>query len=107
MALWLLTCLVFVTGVAVLRNYFELVDNSGDSSAYMAVASAIRHWNFHGLVVKHFWGLPYAMAALSLLTGVSDRTALLLIFIHVFWKRSSARYRSLTSRTRKPKTGFR
>ena len=79
MALWLLTCLVFVTGVAVLRNYFELVDNSGDSSAYMAVASAIRHWNFHGLVVKHFWGLPYAMAALSLLTGVSDRTALLLI----------------------------
>jgi len=79
MALWLVTCLVFVTGVAVLRNYFELVDNSGDSSAYMAVASAIRHWNFHGLVVKHFWGLPYAMAALSLLTGASDRTALLLI----------------------------
>ena len=48
MALWLVTCLVFVTGVAVLRNYFELVDNSGDSSAYMAVASAIRQWNFHG-----------------------------------------------------------
>jgi hypothetical protein len=63
----------------VLRNYFQLVNNSGDSSAYMAVASAIRHWNFQGLTVKHFWGLPYAMAAFSLLTGVSERTALLLI----------------------------
>ncbi len=79
LALWLVTCVVFVTCVAVVRNYFELVDNSGDCSAYMAVASAIRHWNFHGLVVKQFWGLPYAMAALSLLTGLSDRTALLLI----------------------------
>src|SRR6266576_3751709 len=31
MALWLVTCLVFVTSVAMLRNYFELADNSGDS----------------------------------------------------------------------------
>ena len=79
MALWLVTCLVFVTCVSMLHNYFALVDNSGDSSAYMAVASAIRHWNFHGLMVKQFWGLPYAIAALSRLTSVSDRTALLLI----------------------------
>jgi len=79
LALWVLTCVVFVTCVAVLHNYFALVDNSGDSSAYMVVASAIRRWNFHGLMVKHFWGLPYAMAALSRLTGLSDRTALLLI----------------------------
>jgi hypothetical protein len=79
MALWFVSCLVFVTFVAVLRNYLELVDNSGDCSAYIAVASAIRHWNFHGLMVKHFWGLPYAMAVLSLLTGVRDETALVLI----------------------------
>jgi hypothetical protein len=79
LALWLVTCLVFVAGVAVLRNYLALVDNSGDCSAYMTVASAISHWNFHGLMVKQFWGLPYAMAALSCLTGVSGRTALLLI----------------------------
>ncbi|PYX31624.1 MAG: hypothetical protein DMG80_10070 [Acidobacteria bacterium] len=78
-ALWFVTCLVFVTFVAVLRNFFQLVNDSGDSSAYMAVASAIRHWNFQGLTVKHFWGLPYAMAAFSLLTGVSERTALLVI----------------------------
>ncbi|HMK23250.1 MAG TPA: hypothetical protein VK466_13015 [Terriglobales bacterium] len=45
----------------------------------MILAAAIRHWDFQGLVVKQFWGLPYAMAALSKLTGVSDRTALLAI----------------------------
>ena len=77
--LWLMTCLIFVACIAALRNYFALVDNSGDCSAYMAVASAIRHWNFHSLMVKQFWGLPYSMAALSLATGVGDRTALMLI----------------------------
>lgn len=77
--LWLMTCLIFVACIAPLRNYFALVDNSGDCSAYMAVASAIRHWNFHSLMVKQFWGLPYSMAALSLATGVGDRTALMLI----------------------------
>jgi hypothetical protein len=77
--LWLFTCLVFVAVVARLYNYFALVDNSGDCSAYMAIASAIRHWNFHGLTVKQFWGLPYAMAALCFSIGVSERTALLLI----------------------------
>ncbi len=79
MMLWLFTCLLFVAVVARFCNYFALVDNSGDCSAYMAIASAIRHWDFHGLTVKQFWGLPYAMAALCLSIGVSERTALLLI----------------------------
>jgi hypothetical protein len=77
--LWLMTCFIFVACIAPLCDYFALVDNSGDCSAYMAVAAAIRHWNFHGLMVKQFWGLPYAMAVLSLVTGMSDRTALMLI----------------------------
>jgi hypothetical protein len=77
--LWLLTCLIFVAVVVPLCNYFTLVDNFGDCSAYMAVASAIRHWDFHGLFVKQFWALPYTMAVLSLSMGVSERTALLLI----------------------------
>ncbi len=72
-------CVLFVAFVALCRNYFAAVDNFGDSSAYMALASAIRHWDFHGIVIKQFWGLPYAMAALSGATGISDRTALLLI----------------------------
>jgi hypothetical protein len=81
LALWLATGVIFVVGIASLTNYFALVDNFGDSSAYMTVASDIRGWNFHGLAVKQFWGLPYAMAALSRLTGVSDRTALLLVCV--------------------------
>jgi hypothetical protein len=45
------------------------------------LASAIRHWNFRGIVVKQFWGLPYAMAALSTVTRISDRTSLLAISV--------------------------
>jgi hypothetical protein len=69
---------LFVFAVALARNYAAAVDNFGDGSAYMSLASAIRHWDFHGIVIKQFWGLPYAMAALSKLTGLSDRTTLLL-----------------------------
>jgi hypothetical protein len=81
LVLWLLTCAIFIAGLAALTNYFSLVDNFGDSSAYMGIASAIRRWDFHGLAVKQFWGLPYAMAVLSRLTGVSDRTALLIVCV--------------------------
>jgi hypothetical protein len=77
--LWLATCVIFVAAVAALKNYFAFVDDFADSSAYMSVASAIRRWDFHGLTIKQFWGLPYAMAFLSRVTGISDRTALLLI----------------------------
>jgi hypothetical protein len=80
-ALCLATCLIFVTFLSLFRNYAAAVDNFGDSSAYMTLASAIRHWNFDGVVVKQFWGLPYAMAAVSTVTRVSDRTALLAISI--------------------------
>lgn len=79
LALWALTALIFVACVAALRNYLALVDDSGDDGAYMAVAWAIRHWDFHGLTIKQFWGLPYAVAAISRVTGVSGRTALMLV----------------------------
>ncbi len=72
-----LSFVVFVSFVSSGRNYFAAVDDFGDSSAYMILASAIRHWDFHGIIVKQFWGLPYAMAAFSTITRVSDRTALL------------------------------
>src|SRR5580692_10591389 len=65
-------------GHLLIQNYFAAVDNFGDSSAYMTLASAIRHWDFHGIVIKQFWGLPYAMAGVTKLTGISDRSALLL-----------------------------
>ena len=74
-----LSFVLFISVVSLGRNYFAVVDNFGDSLAYMSLASAIRHWDFHGIIVKQFWGLPYAMAALSTLTRVSDRTALLVL----------------------------
>ena len=76
-ALVALSFALFISVLSLVRNYTAAVDNFGDSSAYMSLASAIRHWDFHGIVIKQFWGLPYAMAALSKLTGLSDRTALL------------------------------
>ena len=72
-----LSFVLFIFVLSLGRNYFATVDDFGDSSAYMRLASAIRHWDLHGIIVKQFWGLPYAMAALSALTRVSDRTALL------------------------------
>ena len=80
--LLVLTSGLLFTGTILLLvpNFFALVDvGFGDNPAYMQVASAIRRWEFAGLNVKHFWGLPYLMAVLSKLTGFSDRTALLLI----------------------------
>jgi hypothetical protein len=46
---------IFVAFVTLFRNYAAVVDDFGDSSAYMALASAIRHWNFNGIVVQQFW----------------------------------------------------
>jgi hypothetical protein len=77
----LLALSVFALVIFLFKNYFTTVDNFGDSSAYMTLASAIRHWDFHGIVIKQFWGLPYAMAGVSTLTGLSDRTALLLFSV--------------------------
>ena len=74
-----LSSVLFVIVIASLTSYSGLVDRFGDSFGYMTVASAIRRWNFQGLLVKQFWGLPYAMAAISLATRISDRSALLLM----------------------------
>ncbi|SRR6266496_3117045 len=70
---------IFFCVIAATTSYPSLVDNFGDNSSYMSIAAAIRKWDFRGLFVKHFWGLPYFMCAVSKPTGVSDRTALLLI----------------------------
>jgi hypothetical protein len=82
LALAILTLLVFMISIGFFTkfsNFFGVVDNFGDSLAYMNVAGAIRHWNFHGLFIKQFWGLPYAMAAISTVTRISDHWSLLLV----------------------------
>ncbi len=72
-----LSFVLFISVIALTRNYGAAVDGFGDSRAYMTLAAAVRRWDFHGVVIKQFWGLPYAMAELSKVTGISDRTALL------------------------------
>jgi hypothetical protein len=51
----------------------------GDNPSYLSAALAIRHWQFTGVSVKQFWGLPYFVAGLSLVTGLSARAALLVV----------------------------
>src|SRR5919201_1645129 len=53
--------------------------HSGDTPAYLQAASAIRQWNFAGVDVKQFWGLPYAIAGVSLLTGMPELWAMLIV----------------------------
>ena len=79
LAITALTVAIFVIFVCAIQNYLAKVDDFGDSLAYMTIASAIRRWNFAGLVILQFWGLPYLMAALSIIAGISDRTSLLAI----------------------------
>lgn len=77
--IWLTGAAVFGLTVSVITPYLALVDNFGDGAGYMSIAAAIRTWDFHHVVVKHFWGLPYFMAAIAKPTGISDRAALLLV----------------------------
>jgi len=72
------TFAIFAAVILSASHYSSTVDGFGDSSSYIKLASAIRRWNFDGIVPKQFWGLPYAMAALSKLSGLSDRTSLLI-----------------------------
>ena len=79
MILWAVAALVFIGVVAHFRPYPRLALAFGDTGAYIQIADAIRTWNFSGVFVKHFWGLPYLIAALSKLTGLSGEISILLI----------------------------
>lgn len=70
---------LFAITIEGFSNYPEAIRNFGDSSAYTDIASAIRHWDFHDLHVKQFWGYPYAMTAVSLVSRLSDQSSLLLV----------------------------
>jgi len=79
LAVFLASAMIFAFFIGFLTPYLKLVDNFGDNSAYMTIAAAIRKWDFHGVTIKHFWGYPYAMATLSKMTGLADRSALLTV----------------------------
>ncbi len=79
MLLTVLTSMLFAGTIRYFESYDSAVRKFGDSPAYTSVASAIRHWDFSHLQIKQFWGYPYAMAAVSMVTRISDENSLLLI----------------------------
>ena len=78
--LWFLAAVLFVIVLTHFQSYAGKVDDFGDNGAYLRAANAIRHWDFRGVAVKQFWGLPYLIACLSWLP-ISARTCLLSICI--------------------------
>lgn len=74
-----ITIVLFVGTISHFRGYMDVVHAFGDSQAYISVATAIRHWDFSGLEIKHFWGYPYVMAAVSVVTGLSETSSLLIV----------------------------
>lgn len=76
----LLLALLFCATIVHFKSYSSVVMSSGDNGAYLLAASAIRHWNFHNVDVKQFWGYSYVMAGVSL-TGLSLGVSLLVVSI--------------------------
>lgn len=72
-------CASFGITASSLRGWRNLALTFGDNGAYLEVAAAIRHWDFHGLDVQHFMGYPYAIAVVSLLLHLSLTSSLWLV----------------------------
>ena len=56
-------------------------DAFGDNPAYLKPAAAIRHWQFTGVDVHQFWGVSYATAFLSTVTGIPLRPAFVILCV--------------------------
>ena len=75
-----LVFLVFLSFVG--GSYWSLVGGKfGDNPDYLQAASAIRHWQFSGVNVKQFWGVSYAVACVSIMTRISEPTALVVVCV--------------------------
>ena len=62
-------------------RYWPRVEDFGDNPAYIRLAVAIHHWQFTGVVVKQFWGLSYAVGAVSLLTTLPETISLIVVCV--------------------------
>jgi hypothetical protein len=76
---WVCAAAVFVSVASIIRPYSQLVSNFGDTAAYAQISNAIRSWDLSAVQVKHFWGLPYAAAFVSRLSGLSGEASIILI----------------------------
>ena len=62
-------------------SFWSKVEDFGDNSGYIRLAAAIRHWQLSGVVVKQFWGLPYVVATVSLVTTLSETVSLIVVCV--------------------------
>jgi len=63
-------------------SYWFLVGGGfGDNPSFLQAARAIRHWQFSGVAVKQFWGLPYATAGVSLITRAPEAISLAVVCV--------------------------
>jgi hypothetical protein len=81
LVLTLLSCAVMWATLFFLRRSHGVVLEAGDNDAYLAVANAIRHWDFHHLLIQHFMGYPYLIALVSLVFHVPMLFALWIIAV--------------------------
>lgn len=56
---------VFFAMIIYFDSYWQRVLIFGDNGSYISIASSIRHRDFHNFTSSHFWGLSYAMTALT------------------------------------------
>ena len=78
----MLAAFAYVIGflvVSLVEPFIDRVRVFGDTAFYVNVVQAIRHWDFSTLSPWHFWGLPYAAAAVSFVTSLSAWWAILLV----------------------------
>lgn len=80
LAVVVFACLIFYLALFAFGGLALVGGNAfGDNPAYLDAASAIRHWQFAGVTAKQFWGVSYAVAGLSAVTGLSLRAALVIV----------------------------
>jgi hypothetical protein len=79
LVLWALGGVLFCATAIALHGWHRLVLSFGDNDAYLAVAMAIRHWDFRGVDVQHFMGYPYTIAAVSTVLHLSFASSLWLV----------------------------
>ena len=78
--LWLISAVFFLTVVTHFQRFGTEVAGFGDNGAYISAAEAIEHWDLQSSHTKQGWGLPYAIALLSMLR-LSSMVSLLFISI--------------------------
>ena len=77
-----LAAVVYILGfvvISLVEPFSERVRLFGDTVFYVGVVKAIRTWDFSTLTPWHFWGLPYAAAAISVVTSLSEWWSVLVV----------------------------